>query len=124
MRTEAEAMRILLVSNYFPEHVGGIETVADNLARGYRRRGHRVVWAAAEAGHVRHKGHGDDLPLGAWNVTEDRLGFTYAILTTAAVARLVQAVSGCDVIHVHDCLYEASAIAVTAASLRRKRILL
>lgn len=42
-------MKILLASNYFhPEHTGGIETIAYNLARGYRGRGHEVSWVAAD----------------------------------------------------------------------------
>lgn len=117
-------MRILLVSNYFPEHIGGIETVADHLARGYRRLGHRVLWAAAQAATTIHKGHLDDLPLPAWNLTEDRLGFPYPILTPVGIARLLAGVGRSDVVHVHDCLYQASAIATVAASARRKPVVL
>ena len=114
-------MRILLVSNYFPEHVGGIQTVADNLARGYRRRGHRVVWAAAEV--TPHRGHQDDLSLAAWNLTEEHLGFPYPLVGPGAVGKLLRAVGQSDAVHVQDCLYQTSAIAVIAASLQHKRVL-
>ena len=108
-------MRILLVSNYFLEHMGGIETVADNLVRGYRRRGHRVIWAAAQVEGLVHAGHPDDLPLPAWNLTEKRFGFPYPLLAPQAYARLLTAIRESDVVHVHDCLYQASVFAAFAS---------
>ena len=118
------SLRILLVSNYFPEHIGGVETVADNLARGYRSRGHRVWWAAAQPSDSIHRGPSDDLALAAWNITEKHFGFPYPILHPAGIARLIQAVKRSDVVHVHDCLYPASVIAVIAAKNQHKPVLL
>jgi phosphatidyl-myo-inositol dimannoside synthase len=117
-------MRILLVSNYFPEHVGGIETVAANLARGYRARGHSVRWLAADTVGRPHREHSDDLPLQAWNVTEERLGFPYPIPGPRGVARLIAEAGSADVIHVHDCLYVANVVASLAGSVRGKPILI
>ena len=124
MSTAVPGPRILLVSNYFPEHIGGVETVADNLARGYRRRGYRVRWAAAQTSRSLHRGHLDDLPLPAWNVTEDHFGFPYPILHPSALGPLLRAVRNSEVLHVHDCLYQASAIATLAAAMLRKPVLL
>ncbi len=124
MTAATATLRILLVSNYFPEHIGGVETVADNLARGYRSRGHRVCWAAAQVGDSIQAGASDDLALPAWNVTEEHFGFPYPILHPGAVGRLVQAVKRSDVLHVHDCLYPSSVIAVVAAKHLRRPVLL
>src|SRR2546421_7337929 len=117
-------MRILMVSNYFPEHIGGVETVADNLARGYRARGHRVRWLAAQPRQTPHHGHPDDVPLACWNLTEDRLGFPYPIPGPISWLRLIREVAGCDVVHVHDCLYLVSVTATLVARAYRKRVLL
>lgn len=116
-------MRILMVSNYFPEHVGGIETIADNLARGYRDDGHVVRWLAADA-RVPHRGHPDDVALRCWNVTEQRLGFPYPILAPSAYRVIWQEAKACDVIHLHDCLYLASVATALAGRCHHKPIVL
>jgi glycosyltransferase involved in cell wall biosynthesis len=115
---------VLLVSNYYPEHVGGIETVAHNLAGRYRRAGHRVRWCAAEPASLPHRGSDDDVPLRAWNGTERGLGFPYPVPTPGAWRRLRREVSACDVLHVHDCLYAASAFACLYARRSGKPVLL
>jgi glycosyltransferase involved in cell wall biosynthesis len=102
-------VRVLLASNYFhPEHTGGIETVAYNLARGYRASGHEVRWVAADCGVTPHAGDPDDIPLPALNFTESRLGVPYPLPTPSAMKRLRKAAAWCDVLHIHDCLYPAN----------------
>ena len=117
-------MRILLVGNYYPEHQGGIESVTENLARGYRERGHRVRWLAAQPRRFPHAGHADDRPMAAWNFTEDHLGFPYPLPSPAAFASILREVRACDLVHVHDCLYPASVAASLWALARGKPILL
>jgi glycosyltransferase involved in cell wall biosynthesis len=117
----AGLMKILLASNYFhPEHRGGIETVASNLAAGYREAGHEVRWVAADCGASRHRGHPDDVPVPALNVTEERLGVPYPLPGPRALGRLASLVSWSDVVHLHDCLY-LSNVALFALSRRRHR---
>lgn len=117
-------MRILLVSNYFPEHVGGIETVAHNLALGYRARGHRVRWLAANSGRTPHHGHPDDQPYAASNIAEERFGFPYPIPSPRGIVRLIREARDADVIHVHDCLYLSSIIAGLAGRAAGKPIVI
>src|SRR5437016_9931261 len=102
-------MKILLASNYFlPEHEGGIETVAHSLAGCYRSAGHQVRWVAADCGVSPHRGHPDDVPLTALNVTEERLGVPYPLPAPWSLPRLLAASAWCDVMHLHDCLYPAN----------------
>jgi phosphatidylinositol alpha-1,6-mannosyltransferase len=115
-------VKILVVANYFPEHVGGIGSVAGMLVAGYRAAGHEVAFAAARV--EPHSGPAGDLPLTAWNVAEDRFGFPYPLPGPVSAARLAALARAADVVHVHDCLYAASALAFSAARLARRPVLL
>jgi glycosyltransferase involved in cell wall biosynthesis len=116
-------VRILLVSNYYPEHVGGIETVAASLALGYRRRGHEVRWIAGDIGSRPHARHGDDVPVHVWNGIE-RLGFPYPLPSPAAAIGLGRHVAWSQVTHMHDCLYALNVAAFMATRRRRRPVLL
>lgn len=118
-------MKILLASNYFhPEHPGGIETVAHNLAAGYRAAGHEVRWAAADCGAESHRGHPDDVCLPVLNPTEHLLGVPYPLPGPRALHRLAGAVAWCDVVHLHDCLYLANVASYLQARRRGRPVLL
>ncbi len=116
-------MRILLVSNYYPEHGGGIETVAASLALGYRKRGHEVRWIAADIGSRPHAAGADDVPVRVWNGVE-RLGFPYPLPSPAALARIRREVVWSDVVHMHDCLYAINVAAFVASRRAHKEVLL
>lgn len=112
-------MRILLVSNYYPEHVGGIETVASSLALGYRKRGHEVRWMAGDIAGARHAASADDAPVRVWNGIE-RLGFPYPLPGLATMHQVGRQVAWSEVVHMHDCLYALN-LAVFGTSRRRHR---
>lgn len=116
-------MRILLVSNYYPEHVGGIETVAATLTLGYRRRGHDVRWIAGDIGSRPHARHGDDIPVRVWNGIE-RFGFPYPLPSPAAAIGLGRHVAWSQVVHLHDCLYALNVAAFLASRRRHRPVLL
>jgi glycosyltransferase involved in cell wall biosynthesis len=103
-------LKILLASNYFyPEHLGGTETVLHNLGREYRAAGHEVRWLAADCGESPHRAPGD-VPLTALNVIEQRTSLPYPLPAPWTIRRMVAAVRWCDVLHIHDCLYIANII--------------
>jgi len=116
-------VRILLVSNYYPEHVGGIETVAATLAVGYRRRGHEVRWIAGDISSRPHAPRGDDLPVRVWNGIE-RLGFPYPLPSPAAAIGLGRQVAWSQVVHLHDCLYALNVAAFLATRRLHRPVLL
>lgn len=117
-------MKILLVSNYYPEHSGGIETAAFNLVRRYREAGHEVRWIAADIPHCPHASHPDDVPIRVWNFTEKRLGFPCPIPLPSMLGRMREEVRRCDVIHLHDCIYPASVLTFAWSRRARKPVLL
>lgn len=73
-------MKILLVGNYFyPEHTGGVETVSFNLKKYYHEAGHSVRWVAADVLPRFRNADEEDVPIRAWNFTEEKLGFPLPI---------------------------------------------
>ena len=116
-------MRILLVSNYYPEHVGGIETVAAGLALGYRKRGHEVRWLAGDIARNSHRGGADDAPVRVWNGVE-RLGFPYPLPSPTAAPALRRHVDWSDVVHLHDCLYALNVTIFLATRRQHRPVLL
>lgn len=118
-----EEVRILLVNNYYPEHVGGVETVAASLVAGYRKRGHEVRWIAGEISSNPHAGEPGDMPFRVWNGIE-RLGFPYPLPSPLGAARLRRHVSWAQAVHIHDCLYALSIATFAAAGRERRPVLL
>jgi len=116
-------VRILLASNYYPEHVGGIETIAASLAMGYRRRGHEVRWIAGDIGARPHVGHEDDLPIPVWNGIE-RAGFPYPLPHPRALSMIRRHVAWAQAVHLHDCLYALNVATFVAARRSPRPVLL
>ena len=108
-------MRILASSNYFPEHIGGIERVAGDLVGALRAQGHTVQWVAAEPSDYPHRGDAEDAPIPAWNVTERRLGFPYPLPDPRYRRALSELVEASEVVHLHDCLYATNLMLFRAA---------
>jgi glycosyltransferase involved in cell wall biosynthesis len=108
-------VKILASSNYFPEHIGGIERVAGDLVHALRAKGHSVRWVAAETSENPHRGNAEDAPVPAWNVTERRLGFPYPIPDPRCRHSLEEIVDASDVVHLHDCLYATNLMIFRAA---------
>jgi glycosyltransferase involved in cell wall biosynthesis len=116
-------VRILLASNYYPEHMGGIETVAAALAYGYRLRGHDVRWIAGDIHERPHLGHADDVPVRVWNGIEG-LGFPYPLPGPSGVRKIRREVAWSQVVHLHDCLYPANIAGFAAARRAHRPVLL
>lgn len=115
-------MNLLVISNYYPEHVGGIEFVAMNMVMRLRRD-HAVRWIACDVRSRPHHSHADDIPLPSSNFTEERLGFPYPIPLGLSAKRIFEQVKWCDVVHIHDALYLSNIVAYLASRWYRKPIL-
>ena len=107
-------MKILTLSNYYPEHQGGIEFVAMNLVKHWRTR-HQVRWMACDVKRHPHDPAVDDVPLPALNFAESNLGFPYPIPTGKSIFDIFREVKEADVVHIHDCLYLANIFAFLAS---------
>lgn len=112
-------MKILTISNYYPEHPGGVEFVALNLVREWRQR-HSVRWMACDVSTHPHRSEKDDIPLPALNFTEEKLGFPYPLPWPKGLSQILEQVQWSEVVHLHDCLYAANVLAFLAALYYRK----
>jgi len=98
-------MNILVSANYYPEKIGGIELVTQNLIKHFRAGGHQVRWIAADVADRKRTPQKDDVPIPAWNFTESKLGFPYPIPDPFTLWSTREHVKWCDVVYLHDCLY-------------------
>lgn len=117
-------MNLLLVTHYYATHRGGVEILADIIARGLaERHGVNVTWAAGSCDAP------CDPPLRAepipvCNVTEFTLGFPYPIWwNPLSYARLWKLVGAHDAVHIHDFLYHGNVLAFLVAKLRGRPVL-
>jgi len=120
-------LRVLQVSAFFAAHGGGIEAVADQLARRLPGVGFQVRWMAGGA----RREAPDDIPSGlvcdhvrSWDPLERHLGLPFPLWGPAGLVRLWRAVKWCQVVHVHDYLYMPSLAALLFAALLRRPVLL
>jgi phosphatidylinositol alpha-1,6-mannosyltransferase len=117
--------RVTLVTHYFPQHRGGVELVAGEIASRVAGSGRvDITWhasgtdpAPAERPGLRH------LPAATCNVIERRLGLPYPLWSPAALIRLVRGVRDSDIVHLHDFLYLPNLVAWAAARLSRRPVI-
>lgn len=113
-------MRILIVSTYFPPHVGGVEVVAEQQAAALAGAGHDVVvatsrWRRDDPVHERRDGY-RVRRLPASNLIERRLGVPYPVAGPGH-RRIMRALVGwSEAVHVHDVLYQPPQIAAGYAA--------
>lgn len=109
-------MNVLQVTHYMPPHPGGIERVADSIFRGYLSAGLDAHWIAARVpddAPVLEDGRRQRVPV--VNLLETMLAIPVPIWGVSGVQSLRRAVRDADVVHVHDCLYPSSALAIALA---------
>ncbi|MBX5446293.1 glycosyltransferase family 4 protein [Sphaerobacter sp.] len=108
-----------------PPHPGGIEGVADSLFREYRRLGHDVRWIASREPSDAPASEPDGrIRVPTCNLAERHLGFPWPIWGWTGVRQIRELVAWADVMHVHDCLYLGSAVAVAIGRWTGKPVLL
>lgn len=119
-------MRVLIGSAYFESHRGGIEIVAGRLARELHRGGAQVTWFATDASPspAAESGFGSSLSVGAWNITERRLGVPLPLPGPGGIAAVWRAVRAADTVLLHDSLYPTNVVAMLAARWHRKPVVL
>ncbi len=120
---EAPTMRIVLLYNYLPLHVGGIEAVVHSLAREWSRRGHEVAVVGADVGQrIRPSTQAYRLiGLPALNGLETRFGVPYPLPSPMLLPRLAREIRRADVVHAHGflCLPTLAAFGISRALGRR-----
>lgn len=120
-------MKILIVSSYFPPHLGGLEVVAQNQAKELARHGESVsVLTSAvgdKPGRQHHKDGYEIYRLSAWNFSE-KFGAPFPIFSPKLLWACYKLIKNSDIVHIHDVFYISSwAAAFWAVILRRPLIL-
>ncbi|MFI8106673.1 glycosyltransferase family 4 protein [Streptomyces sp. NPDC086023] len=113
-------LHVLLVSHYYPPHIGGIEIVVRREAEGLLAAGAEVtVLTSGDRSSVCVQDGVRVVRVAAWNAAERRAGMPFPLFSPALLPVVVRLARRADVIHVHDCLYLSSWAAGLAARLTR-----
>jgi glycosyltransferase involved in cell wall biosynthesis len=120
-----QPLRVLLVSHYYPPHLGGIENVVRAEADGLARRGHAVTVLTSGPRNAVERVNGVRVVrIAAWNGLERRAGVPFPVLGPRLLPAALRLTGTADVVHVHDCLYPTSWAARLAAARHRRPYLL
>jgi len=117
-------MKLGVVTHYMPPHRGGIEHVAEVLFSGYADVGIDVRWIASRVPAAAPAREARRIRVRCWNGLERALGMPVPIWSPEGWRELGRLVQWADALHVHDCLYPSSAVAVALARRAGKPVLL
>lgn len=98
--------------------------MAEALFRSYATAGCEVRWVASRVPATVGSHEGGRIRVGCWNGLERRLGVPWPLWGSTGVREVARLVQWADVLHVHDCPYMGSALAVLFARRARKPVLL
>ncbi|MFD0570311.1 glycosyltransferase family 4 protein [Kitasatospora gansuensis] len=119
MSTPTRPFRVLLVSHYYPPHLGGVENVVRHEAVRLAAGGAEVtVLTSGERSAVRYEDGVRVVRVAAWNGAE-RAGVPFPVLAPTVLGTALRLARRADVVHLHDCLYLTSWAAGLAAALTR-----
>jgi glycosyltransferase involved in cell wall biosynthesis len=110
---------VLLVTDYYPTHGGGLEIVAGELATRLSSNAEIRWFAAAPTGGLTHPGL-TLRPMRSWNALERRLGLPVPIPSPLALLSVFRAARASDIVWVHDLVYVANLVAALSAIAARK----
>lgn len=113
-------MRILLVTNYQPPHMGGIEYAAQSLKACWERDGHTVTWLSTDIPRGARASTPDNVRVRAANFAERWWQINSPLVSPFAYPRILNLIRTHDVVNVHSLAPGLSTIVLRAA-LRRQR---
>ncbi|MFF8027405.1 glycosyltransferase family 4 protein [Streptomyces sp. NPDC007896] len=117
--------KVLLVSHYYPPHVGGIENVVRQEAAGLASQGADVtVLTSGPRSSVTIEDGVRVVRVRAWNGAEHRAGVPFPVFSPALLPVVLRWTRRADVVHIHDCLYLSSWAAGLATRFTRTRYVL
>lgn len=110
---------VLLATDYYPVHGGGLEIVAGQLATRLSNVVEIRWYAAGSSGGSTRPGL-TLRPMRCWNGLERHLGLPIPVLSPRALLSVVQAVRRADLVWVHDLIYMANIVAALASIAARR----
>jgi glycosyltransferase involved in cell wall biosynthesis len=118
-------MKIVIVTTFFPPHVGGLEVIAQQQAETLTSAGHEVCVITGR--HSRELASSEwteegyrIIRLPVFNAIENRTGIPYPIIGISAIKTYWRECGTADYIHVHDTFYLTSQIASLIATMRHR----
>jgi glycosyltransferase involved in cell wall biosynthesis len=116
-------LKVLMLSHYFEQHRGGIEIVANAVARGLRSSGFAVRWLATDNSGADQVGTEDWRHiLAASNICENLLKVPYPLLYPSAWRLAWAEAKNADVVLIHDAIYMTAIVGWLAARAHRKPV--
>lgn len=106
--------QIVMVSHYYPPHVGGLEVVAQAQAKSLGRRDHDVAVVTADVeGTPRTETDGGVIitRVKAWHYFDKRFGIPFLFFSPALYTELKHKIQLSSVVHIHDVFYMSSWVA-------------
>lgn len=120
-------MNVLIVSHYFPPHIGGIEIVAQNQAKHLADTGHEVAVFTSHCDEKvmsANRRNGYELyRVFAINYFQ-KFGVPFPVFSIKIFPVLRRLVKSSDVVHIHDVLYISSWVATIYARIYKKPVIL
>jgi glycosyltransferase involved in cell wall biosynthesis len=108
-------VKILLVTNYQPPHMGGIEFAARSLKACWERNGHRVTWLTTDIPRGAGPKSPDHVRVAAANFAERWWQINAPCVSPLAYPRIARLVRTHDVVNIHSLAPGLSAVALRAA---------
>jgi D-inositol-3-phosphate glycosyltransferase len=122
------AKNVLLVSHYFPPHMGGIENVVQEQAKHLTSLGCDVTVLTTAVGgalgsHREREGYAV-ARVKTWNGIDEKTGVPFPVIAPSSIRTFVNLIRTADVVHVHDTLYMTSWLAGVCCLILRKPLVL
>lgn len=95
-------MKILLVTNYQPPHMGGIEFAAQSLKACWERDGHQVTWLTTDIPAGGRPSTADNVRVPAANFFEQRFQVNSPLVYPWALPRILREIDRHDVVNIHS----------------------
>ena len=105
-------------------HLGGLEVAAESICRLYVEAGCQVRWVASRVSPPTTWQYGERILVPCFNGFEQWLGVPWPVWGPGGVREVARLAQWADILHIHDCLYFGSAVAVWCARRARKPLLL
>jgi phosphatidylinositol alpha-1,6-mannosyltransferase len=118
-------LRLLVVTNYFPSHGGGIEGVAARLTAEFADRQVSIEWLSSDTDPPPEAApNRAAIPVRTSNIIERATQLPYPLWFPSAIPVLWKAIGKADLVHVHEHLYIGSILAVLMARLRGRPVVI
>jgi D-inositol-3-phosphate glycosyltransferase len=122
------ATRVLLVSHYFPPHLGGIENVVAAEAAHLTGAGYHVTVLSTAVGaewgvHRAAEGY-RVVRVPTWNGIEQRTGVPFPVISPRSLAIAAALIRDASIVHCHDVLYMTTWFASLMARCAGKPVVL